>query len=103
MTVSRERERRDFEQAIGETFGTYVSPPVPFEDASAHECCEVIWSVLGRDVTPRQLADLSEEQIVALSEAFGTYFGTEPPVVERIRAAVAESLARYPVGSLGEV
>ena len=26
--------RSDFEQALGETFGEYVSPPVTFEDAS---------------------------------------------------------------------
>jgi hypothetical protein len=39
----------DFEQALGETFGDHVSPPVPFEDASPHECCEVVWTVAGCD------------------------------------------------------
>ena len=37
------------EQALGETF----------EDASPHECCEVVWHVVGNDVTPVVLAALS--------------------------------------------
>ena len=46
MVKWREDWRPDFEQALGETFGDYVSPPVPFEDASPHECCEVVWASL---------------------------------------------------------
>ena len=43
MAKGGEDWRPDFEQALGETFGDYVSPPVPFEDASPHECCEVVY------------------------------------------------------------
>ncbi len=50
--------RPDFEQALGESFGEAVCPPVPFEDASPHECCEVVWAVAGADVTPTMLAEL---------------------------------------------
>jgi hypothetical protein len=94
--------RAEFEQAMGETFGYYLSPPVPFEDASPHECCEVVWKVAGTEVTPTILASLSEAQIVALSVAFGSYFETVPPTVERIKHAIAGTLARWPVGSMGE-
>lgn len=52
MAKKGEDWRPDFEQAVGETFGEFVSPPVPFEDASPHECCEVVWAVAGRRVTP---------------------------------------------------
>jgi len=37
MAKRGEDWRPDFEQALGETFGDYVSPPVPFEDASPHD------------------------------------------------------------------
>jgi hypothetical protein len=40
MSKVGEHWRPDFEQALGETFGDFVSPPVSFEDASPHECCE---------------------------------------------------------------
>ena len=102
MDQSGEKWRPEFEQAMGETFSESVSPPVPFEDASAHECCEVIWSVAGVAVTPRTLAALSDGQIAALSQRFGEYFGTEAPAVARIRDAIDRTLARWPVGSLGE-
>jgi hypothetical protein len=94
--------RPDFEVAMGETFGCFVSPPVPFEDASPHECCEVVWQVVGRGVTPSALAALSEAQVVALAEAFGEYFETEAPSTESIQEAIAATLVRWPVGSLGE-
>jgi hypothetical protein len=35
MAKGGEDWRPDFEQALGETFGEYVSPPVPFEDCLA--------------------------------------------------------------------
>ena len=44
--------RTDFEQAMGDEFGEAVAPPVDYDSASAHECCEVIWSVVARTVTP---------------------------------------------------
>jgi hypothetical protein len=92
MAKKREDWRPDFEQALGETFGDYVSPPVPFEDASPHECCEVVWAVAGRDVTPARLAGLGEDQLSDLAA----------PTVGQVRNAIAHTLARWPVGSLGE-
>ena len=97
-----EQWRSDFEQALGETFAEFVSPPVPFEDASSHECCEVAWSVAGRDVTPARLAHLRREQVAALARKFGEYFGGEAPTVDQVRDAIAATLARWPVGFLGE-
>ena len=94
--------RDDFEQALGETFGDCVSPPVPFESASSHECCEVVWQVAGYEVTPARLASLNDAEIAALSVAFGPFFDCDAPSIEQIREAVADTLARWPVGSLGE-
>ena len=102
MGESDEEWRPDFEQAMGETFGEFVSPPVTFEDASPHECCEVIWSVAGHDVTPARLAALSEGEIATLARRFGEYFESDAPTVEQVEAAIAHTLARWPVGSLGE-
>ncbi len=96
-----EGSRVDFEQALGETFGEWVCPPVSFEDASSHECCEAVWLVLGRNVTPDKLASLTDDEVVGLSEAFGRYFETGAPSVEQIRAAIAGTLCRWPVGSFG--
>jgi hypothetical protein len=97
-----EQWRNDFEQAMGETFGEFVSPPVPFEDASPHECCEVVWSVAGHDVTPARLSALTEAQLVTLARKFGEYFASDAPTVEQVKDAIAHTLARWPVGSLGE-
>jgi hypothetical protein len=102
MSQAGEEWRPDFEQAMGETFGEFVCPPVPFEDTSPHECCEVVWEVAGRNVTPTDLAALSEGQIADLCRRFSAYFNCEPPAVEQIRDAIAHTLARWPVGSLGE-
>ena len=102
MAKQGEDWRPDFEQALGETFGDYVSPPVPFEDASPHECCEVVWAVAGRDVTPARLAALGEDQLSDLARKFGEYFECDAPTVEQVRDAIAHTLARWPVGSLGE-
>ena len=65
--------RPDFEQAMGETFGGFVSPPVPFEDASPHECCEVVWQVVGNDVTPDLLAALDDAKVAELAKSFGEH------------------------------
>jgi hypothetical protein len=102
MAQSGDDRRPDFLQALGETFGDYVSPPVPFEDASPHECCEVVWAVTGRDVTPARLAALGEDQVSDLARKFGEYFECDAPTVEQVRVAIAHTLARWPVGSLGE-
>jgi len=95
--------RPDFEQALGESFGEHVSPPVPFEDASPHECCEVVWSIAGQEVTPARMATLNEDEITALAHKFGTYFGCDAPSIHQINDAIADTLARWPVGSLGEM
>jgi len=102
MARSGEEWRPDFEVGMGEIFGEFVSPPVPSGDASPHECCEVIWSVAGRSVTPRSLAALKDAQIVALSQKFGEYFESQSPSVEKIKEAIARTLAAWPVGSLDE-
>ncbi len=102
MARTGEDWRPDFEQAMGETFGESIVPPVDFESASAHECCEVIWSVLGTKVTPTSLTQLTGQQVVALSRKFGEYFECESPSVEKIKEAIARTLARWPVGSLDE-
>jgi hypothetical protein len=102
MTKEGEDWRPDFEQAMGETFGDFVSPPIPFEDVSPHECCEVVWEVAGNNVTPTGLAALTEAQVDELSRKFGAHFSCEPPTIEQIKDAIAHTLARWPVGSLGE-
>lgn len=102
MTTERRNWRPDFEQALGEAFGEHISPPIPFTDASPHECCEVVWRVVGRDVTPASLASLSEIRIVELATAFGLYFDAQAPSTEQVKHAIAATLSRWPVGSLGE-
>lgn len=102
MAQASEHERADFEQAMGEAFGQCVCPPVAFEDASAHECCEVVWSVAGRAVTPKGLATLTDAQRAELCHQFGAYFGTASPSLAQIDEAIAQTLARWPIGSVGE-
>ncbi len=94
--------RPDFEQALGETFGDSVCPPVPFYDASPHECCEAVWSFAGRDVTPARLDALTADQVAGLARSFGVYFACDPPTVEQVKHAIARTLARWPVESLDE-
>ena len=101
MAQTGEDWRPDFEQAMGETFGEAITPPLILE-AHRHQCCEVIWSFLGNKVTPRSLTLLTDEQIVTLSHKFGEYFDCESPPVEKIREAIARTLARWPIGSLDE-
>ncbi len=86
-----EQNRSDFLAAMGETFSEYVCPPVSFEDANPHECCEAIWSVLGLTVTPDDLAALDETGVLDLCAAFGTYFESEAPSANKIRAARAQA------------
>jgi hypothetical protein len=95
-------KRPDFEQALGESFAECATPPLPFEEASAHECCEVVWQVVGFDVTPAILAAMEDAQIAELSAAFGLYFETTAPSVEQMKTAISRTLARWPVRSLGE-
>lgn len=84
-----ERDRHtEFETAMGETFGECVSPPIPFEEADIHECCEVMWSILGADITPTTLSLLTEDQMEGLRQEFGTYFASEAPTMEQIQKAI---------------
>jgi hypothetical protein len=98
---------------FGDSFGDYVSTPIPFDDASPHECCEGLWSVLGTKITPTQLAQLSPETIATMvydrpeviAYQFGEYFACEAPTVEQITAAmvedrpevIAQTLVRWPI------
>lgn len=102
MARNGEQWQRDFEQAMGECFSEHVSPPVPYEDASAHECCEPVWAIAGRHMTPRSLVALSDDQIASLSAKIGEWFDSPAPTVEQVRAAISCTLARWPVESLGE-
>ncbi len=102
MSKVGEDWRPDFEQALGETFGDFVSPPVPFEDASPHECCEVVWLVAGRDVTPARLAALTQGEVVTLARKFGEYFESDAPLGRADKGCHWPDLARWPVGSLDD-
>ena len=92
------QSRMDFEQAMGQSFADSIVPPVPFELASAHECCEAIWAALGQDVTPEKLAALTEEEVDALAIGIGDYFECEPPSGYQVRTAVGRTLRRWPIG-----
>jgi len=94
-------QRADFLVAMGESFGDHVVPPIAWERASPHECCEAISSCLGDDVTPTVLASLDDEGVVRLARAFGEYFESPEPSPEQIRSAIRSTLSRWPVGSLG--
>jgi hypothetical protein len=94
--------RPDFEQALGEEFGEAVSPPVPFEDASPHECREVVCEVLGDNVTPTRLAAATDAEIAEIARLFGEFGVCKAPTARKIKSAIAQTLARWPVGSLGE-
>lgn len=41
-------------------------------------------------------------QVKTLAKTFGEYFACEPPTVKQVREAIAQTLSRWPVGSLGE-
>ncbi|WP_147336837.1 hypothetical protein [Pseudomonas abyssi] len=94
--------RADFESAMGEEFGDLVSPPVPFFEASPHECCEAIWKALGDDVTPTMLENLTDSDFQKIAVAFGNWFECEAPPAMQIAEAVARTLSRWPAGSLDE-
>lgn len=102
MVANEYEMRADFEQAMGESFSEFVCPPVPFVDASPLECCEVIWSVLGRNVTPTILATLSNTQLAAICNRFADYFETNLPTLHQIKSAIAQTLMRWPVDSFPE-
>jgi hypothetical protein len=91
--------RQDFQQALGEEFGEAISPPVPFEDANPHDCCEVLCTVLGEHVTPARLAAVIDSEITEIARQFGEFFECVPPSPHKIRLAIIKTLARWPNGS----
>jgi hypothetical protein len=103
MAPANKQYRLYFNQALGESFGDHISPPIPFDAASPHECCEALWAVLGTNITPTQLAQLSPETIATIAQQFGEYFESEAPTVEQVQAAIDQTLFRCPIGSIGRV
>jgi hypothetical protein len=53
-------------------------------------------------VTPARLASLTQPEAVTLARKFGEYFESDAPSVQQIKDAIAQTLARWPVGSLDE-
>jgi len=89
----------DFAQAMGEAFAGAVCPPIPFAEASPHECWEAVRAALGSDVTPARLRDVSEAEVAGLATAFAEWFEASPPSVRQIREGIEATLARWPVPS----
>jgi hypothetical protein len=99
----REKDRQsEFMQALGECFAECVCPPVPLENMFVADCWDVVCQAVGDEVTPARLAALTPADLRRLSAAFGEYFSSAAPSVRQLEAAVATTLARWPVGSLGE-
>ena len=55
---------------------------MPFEDASPRECCEVVWHIVGKDVTPDALAALDDAKIAEPAKSFGEDFECESPTLK---------------------
>jgi hypothetical protein len=68
----------------------------------AADCWDIVCEVVGEEVTPARLAALTPAEFRRLSAEFGAYFGSAAPSVRQVKAAIAITLARWPVGSLGE-
>jgi hypothetical protein len=91
-----EAERADFLQAVGECFADAVCPPVPFEQASAHECREAVELALGHALSPARFRTLDDSEITMLARRFADYFESDAPSVAQIRRAVSALVARWP-------
>jgi hypothetical protein len=99
----RERDRRsEFMQAVGECFADCVCPPVPGGNMFVADCWDVVCEAAGPDVTPARLAALTRADLERLRKGFGAYFDCTAPSLRQVKAAITVSLARWPVGSLGE-
>ena len=99
----RERDRQsEFMQAVGECFADCVCPPVPRGNMFVADCWDVVCEAVGQEVTPARLAALTRADLERLRMAFGSYFDCGAPSLRQVKAAVEVSLARWPVGSLGE-
>lgn len=88
-----DQEQADFLTALGEEFASATMPPTP-DDASIHDCCEPVLSVLGKDITPATLARLTAADHAAIAGAFATYFETSAPGTDQIADAIAAVLRR---------
>jgi len=90
-------ENPDFIQAVGEELSDAVCPPVPFEDASAHECYEALSKALGNEITPVLLKSLSSAQLESVGCALSEYFECGAISVDKVKHAIAGILARWPI------
>lgn len=104
MTVALEESpwRDAFLAALGEELCEQVSPPVPLEYVSSHECLQVVFRVLGREVDPERLTRISSDNLSDLADAFAAYFECAPPAPAAIALAVERTLRRWPPGSENE-
>src|SRR4051794_5343723 len=99
----RERERRaEVIQTLGGGFFECVCPPIPFENGLVADFWDVVCSTVGDEVTPSRLAALTPADLRRLRAALGERFDTDAPSVRQVKSAIADTLARWPVGSLGE-
>jgi hypothetical protein len=89
-------------QAVGESFADCVCPPVPCGNMFVADCWDIVCEQLVDEVTPSRLAALTRSDLERVRKAFGSYFECNPPSLAQVKAAVKVSLARWPVGSLGE-
>jgi hypothetical protein len=62
----------------------------------------VVLSVLGDDLTPARLAALTKTEIKDLAEEFAASFESDAPTEKQVKGAIADTLTRWPAGSLGE-
>lgn len=86
----------DFSQALGESFCEAICPPVPFEDASPHDCYEAVRSSLGATPSPLGLASLTDADVAMVAQKLGTYFESEAPTTNQVREAIRKTLVRWP-------
>jgi hypothetical protein len=100
--ASMDRRQGDFMQAVGESFADCVCPPVPHGNMFVADCWDIVCEQVGDGVTPTRLASLVRADLERLRKAFGSYFECDPPSLTQVKEAIRVSLARWPVGSLGE-
>jgi|GEM_PF-1507490 len=92
----QEHQYTYFLTTLGRELSQAISPPVPFDDASAHEAQESVSSVIGSHPTPETLAELTEKQMEEMAVAVGTYFECDTPPAEAMRTAVERILWHWP-------
>jgi hypothetical protein len=102
MDQGKRDRQGDFMQAVGESYADCVCPPVPHGNMFVPDCWDVLCDAVGVEVTPARLAALTSADLDRLRTALGSYFQCDPPSLRQVKAAVKVSLARWPVGSLGE-